>query len=58
MRPFEPGVDDEQAVSVVRTNRRNFVRVTTDTLRSGSWDEAYQDAIRLMRDIDQAAPVT
>lgn len=55
-RPFEPGVDDEKQVSVVRSNRKDFVRVSTDSLRSASWDEAFRDAIKLMHQADQPHP--
>lgn len=56
LRPFEPGVDDETSVSVVRNNRRDFVRVSTDSLRSSSWDEAFRDAIELMHKADNPRP--
>ncbi len=56
MRPFEPGVDDEDSASVVRSNRKQFVRVSTNTLRSSSWNEAFQDAIGLMHKADEPRP--
>lgn len=56
LRPFEPGVDDEDSPSVVRSNRKHFVRVSTDRLRSPSWDQAFRDAIELMHKSDQPRP--
>jgi hypothetical protein len=52
MRPFDPGVDDEGFSAMVRVNRRNYVRVSTNTVRSSSWDMAFHDAIGLMRAVD------
>ena len=56
LRPFEPGVDDEDSPSVVRSNRRHFVRISTDSMRSPSWDQAFRDAIELMHKADQPHP--
>lgn len=56
LRPFEPGVDDEASSSAVRSNRKHVVRVSTNSLRSSSWEAAFQDAIGLMRSADARRP--
>ncbi len=52
MRAFDQGVDDEHRVAMVYRNGRHCVRVSTNQLRSSSWDDAFQDAMKLMRQID------
>ena len=52
MRPFDLGIDDERFSPMVRANRRNYVRISTNTSKSASWEEAFHDAIGLMRAVD------
>ncbi len=49
-RPFERGIDQDHMAHHHKGGR--FVRVSTNQDRSQSWEEAYQDALRLMRAAD------
>lgn len=50
MRPFERGVDHDQLAH--HHKGAWFVRVSTNQNRSQSWEQAYQEALGLMRDAD------
>jgi O-methyltransferase involved in polyketide biosynthesis len=52
VRPFEQGIDDEGAVTIVYQNDRRWVRVSTAGNHSVSWDAAHEEAIELMREAD------
>jgi hypothetical protein len=49
-RPFELGIDNETLAHQHKGGV--WVRVSTNAIRSASWEEAYQEAIALMRDAD------
>lgn len=57
MRPFNPNIDDENSSQVVRMNRRTYVRISTNSVRSVSWVAAHDDAIGLMRAADNRSEV-
>ncbi len=52
VRPFEQGIDEEGAVTIVHRNDRRWVRVSTNQNRSVNWDAAHEEAIELMREDD------
>ena len=52
VRPFDQGIDEEGAVTIVHQNDRRWVRVSTNQNRSVSWDAAHEGAIELMREAD------
>ena len=50
VRPFEQVIDDD---TLAYQNKGGWwVRVSTNPIRSASWDEAYQLALALMREAD------
>ena len=49
-RPFDRGVDDDHLA--VCFDGGWWVRASTERHRCASWDDAYQNAIALMRDAD------
>jgi hypothetical protein len=52
VRPFEQGIDDEGAVTIVYQNDRRWVRVSTAENHSVCWNAALEEAIELMREAD------
>jgi len=51
-RPFDVGVDDLQALSTMPEDRGSRARVSTNQAGSASWEQAYRDAIEMMREVD------
>lgn len=56
-RAFDPGIDDDASSLAVRMESRTYIRVSTNTARSTSWDAAYVDALDLMRAADSGPNV-
>lgn len=48
--PFERGIDDDQLAHHHKGTW--LVRISTNQARSESWEEAYEQALKLMRDAD------
>jgi hypothetical protein len=49
-RPYDPNVDHGRFANPTRDGR---ARVSTNSMRSPSWADAYNDAVQMMEEIDR-----